>query len=168
MTRSHKIYFGLAGLHLVMIALFASHFAQWGKADSPIWKVLSTAGNYTGSNNIFSFFAPALSDQPYVVYAVKDTLQKEHIIDLKGKSPDFSKRMNNIYGYMTIAEARPVIAAGLARFVLNLYPASEKIRIAMVIQQIPGMKEYSNGKRCQWHFWFHRDFQRDSSFVTMK
>ena len=166
MPRLHKIYYALAVIHLVMIALFASHFAEWGKPNLKITKVLTTAGNYTGSNNIFSFFAPGLSDQPYVVYALKDTLKKEQIIDLNGDSPDFSKRINNIYGYMTIKEARPVIAASLARFVLNRYPSSEKIRIAMVVQQIPDMEEYRDGKRCQWRFWFHRDFQKDSSFVA--
>jgi hypothetical protein len=162
MSLVHKFYYVLAVIHVIMVGLFASHFADWGNADLPVTKTLSTIGSYTASNNVFSFFAPGLSDQPYVVYAVKDTLNKEHFIDLQGNSPDFSKRVNNIYGFLTIPEARPVIAASLARFVLNRYPSSDKIRIAMVVQQIPGMEEFRNGERCKWQFWFNRDFQRDS------
>lgn len=171
MPRLHKIYFALAGLHIVMVALFASHFAEWGKMNLRIGKPLDAvgiAGNYSGSNNIFSFFAPGLSDQPYVVYALKDTMQKERMVDLTGNSPDFSNRINNIYGYLTLPEARPVISASLAAFMLRRYPSSEKIRVAMVVQQIPDMKEYRSGERCQWRFWFHRDFQKDSGVVRNK
>jgi hypothetical protein len=167
MSLLHKFFYALAVLHVIMIGLFASHFAEWGN-PKPVTKSLSTIGTYTGSNNIFSFFAPALSDQPYVVYAIKDTSDKEHFIDLKGDSPDFSKRINNIYGWLTIPEARPVIAAGLARFVLNRFPEAQKIRIAMVVQQIPDMKEFSEGERCKWRFWFNRDFQRDSLYISQK
>ena len=74
----------------MMIALFASHFAEWGNPRSAVTKTLSTIGDYSGSNNIFSFFAPGLSDQPYVIYNIKDTLQKEQVIELKGSSPDFT------------------------------------------------------------------------------
>jgi hypothetical protein len=158
MPRLHKIYFALAAAHLLMVALFASHMAEWAAPPAAV----SAVGNYTGSNNIFSFFAPGLSDQPYVVYALKDSLNNEHIIDLNGNSPDFSKRINNIYGFLTIKEARPVISASLARFMLNRYPSTDKVRVAMVVQQIPQMDEYRTGKRIQWRFWFHRDFQRDS------
>jgi hypothetical protein len=51
---------------------------------------------------------------------------------------------------------------------LNRYPAANKIRVAMIVQKIPTMDEYIKGERCQWHFWFHRDFQRDSSSLTAK
>ena len=116
MPVKHKIFYTLAVIHLVMIALFASHYAEWGKMNHPLSKVMSTAGSYTGSNNIFSFFAPALSDQPYVVYAIKDTANKKHVIDFTGKSLDFTNRVNNIYGSLTIPEARPIISASLGRF----------------------------------------------------
>jgi hypothetical protein len=162
MPIKHKIFYAFAIVHLGMVSLFAGHFAEWGNMKHPIAKVVSTTGSYTGSNNIFSFFAPALSDQPYVVYAIKDTLQKEKVIDLTGKSPDFTNRVNNIYGYLTIPEARSILSASLGRFILDRYPTAEKIRVAMVVQQIPDMKEFRSGKKCQWRFWFHRDFRRDS------
>lgn len=168
MPVKHKILYALAIVHLLMVAMYASHYAEWGKMNHPIAKAVSTVGNYTGSNNIFSFFAPALSDQPYVVYAIKDTLQKEHVIDLTGRSLDFTNRVNNIYGYLTIPEARSILSASLGRFILDKYPSAEKIRVAMVVQQIPDMNEFRSGKRCQWRFWFHRDFQRDSLQVAKR
>jgi hypothetical protein len=168
MPVKHKMLYALAIIHLIMIALFASHYAEWGKMSHPVSKVMSTAGSFTGSNNIFSFFAPALSDQPYVVYAIKDTADKKHVIDLTGKSLDFTNRVNNIYGYLTIPEARPIISASLGRFVLDRYPSAQTIRVAMVVQQIPDMNEFRSGKRCQWRFWFHRDFQRDSLRVARR
>lgn len=161
MLLKHKLYFALAGLHLLMVALYASHFAKWGKAERPVLKAVSIAGHYTGSNNIFSFFAPGLSDQPYVVYAVKDTDGKEQVVDLTGTSPDFTNRLNNIYGYLTLPEARAIISASLANFVLNRYPSADKVRVAMVVQQIPDMNEFNKGKRNQWRFWFHRDFKKN-------
>src|SRR6476646_1477307 len=139
MPLKHKLYFVLASLHLVMIALFASHFAEWGQAEHPVAKAASCVGDYTGSNNIFSFFAPGLSDQPYVVYATKDSSGKERVLDLKGNSPDFTNRINNIYGYLTLEEGRSVFSASLAQFVLQRYPSADKIRVAMVVQKIPTM-----------------------------
>ena len=165
MPVKHTIYFVLAALHLLMIALFASHFQQWANAEAPAVKALSIVGDYTGSNNIFSFFAPALSDQPYVVYTTKDTAGKEHILDITGTSPDFTNRINNIYGYLTLKEGREIFSAGLAQFVSNQYPGTQQVRVAMVIQQIPTMSAFRNGQRCQWRFWFHRDFQTNSSIV---
>lgn len=168
MPHIHKLYYAIAALHLIMISLYASHFAEWGKSDLQLAKAVSTVGHYTGSNNIFSFFAPGLSDQPYVVYTVKDTLGKEQIIDLKGSSPDFSNRVNNIYGYLTLPEARMVFSASLSRFILDRYPAANKVRVAMVVQKIPTIEEFQNGGRSHWRFWFHRDFQKDSLLVARK
>ena len=168
MPRLHKIYYALAVIHLIMVGLFASHFAEWGKPESLVNKGLSTVGDYTGSNNIFSFFAPGLSDQPYVVYAIKDTLNKEHYIDLQGTSPDFTNRLNNIYGYLTLPEARPVFSASLAQYVLNRHPEANTVRVAMVIQKIPSLQAYKNGERCKWHFWFNRDFERNLTTASTK
>lgn len=158
MPLKHKIYYVLAAVHLLMVALFASHIAEWANPHAPALSVASKLGDYTGSNNIFSFFAPALSDQPYVVFAIKDSNGREQLVDLKGSSSDFANRINNVYGYLTLDEARPVFSASLARFVARQYPAAAKIRVAMVVQQIPDMNQYRNGERCRWRFWFHRDF----------
>ncbi|MEO8765523.1 MAG: hypothetical protein ABI416_14590 [Ginsengibacter sp.] len=163
MPLKHKLYFSLATLHLVLIGLFASHLGEWGRAEHPVMKAVSCLGDYTGSNNIFSFFAPGLSDQPYVVYATKDATGKERVLDLKGNSPDFTNRINNIYGYLTLEEGRSVFSASLAQFVLQRYPSADKIRVAMVVQKIPTMDEFRDGKRSQWHFWFHRDFEKNTA-----
>jgi len=169
MPVKHKLYFALAILHLVMVGLFAAHSADWGRKN-PVVKSLGVVGNFTGSNNIFSFFAPGLSDQPFVVYDVKDSSGKNHVIDLSGSSRDFSNRVNNIYGYLTIPEARLIISASLAKFVMNECPTAEKVRVAMVVQKIPGMPEFRKGERSKWVFWFHRDFERTrpSPSVTTK
>lgn len=165
MPLKHKLYYALAIAHLVMIALFASHYAEWGK-NNRLMTSLRVAGNATGSNNIFSFFAPALSDQPFVVYDVKDSTGKNHVIDLSGKSLDFSNRVNNIYGYLTLPEARMVVSASLAKFMIGQCPSAEKVRVAMVVQKIPTMEEFRNGDRNKWRFWFHRDFERSPSSVV--
>lgn len=168
MPLKHKLYFVLASLHLVMITLFAAHLGEWGKAENPVIKAVTGIGDYTGGNNIFSFFAPGLSDQPYVVYATKDSAGKERVLDLQGNSPDFTNRINNIYGYLTLEEGRSVFSASLAQFVLQRYPSANKIRVAMVVQKIPTMSEFRNGKRCQWHFWFHRDFEKNNVVTKSK
>lgn len=168
MPLKHKIYFALAVLHLLMVGLYSTHFADWGNMESTLAKVAGTAGNYTGSNNIFSFFAPGLSDQPYVVYTVKNKDGKEQFIDLKGSSPEFANRVNNIYGYLTLPEARSILSASLAQSMLQRYPEAEKIRVAMVIQQIPDMEEFRNGQRNHWQFWFHRDFGVDTTVITKR
>lgn len=158
MSLQYKLYLFLAIAHLVMVALFATHFTDWGHYNNKAVKALSIAGNYTGSNNIFSFFAPGLSDQPYVVYAIQNKQGHEQYIDLGGRSPEFANRINNIYGYLTLPEARPVLSASLANYVKQQYPQAQKIRVAMVVQKIPGMEAFRNGKRNTWQFWFHRDF----------
>ena len=163
MPLKHKIYFALAAIHLVMIGLYSTHFADWGNSENPALKTLGTVGRYTGSNNIFSFFAPGLSDQPYVIYNVKFKDSSERYIDLTGKSPDFTNRINNIYGYLTIPEARPIISASLAQNIAARYPDAAKIRVAMVVQQIPDMTAYNTGTRSHWKFWFQNDFSVDST-----
>src|SRR4051812_549674 len=168
MPLKHRIYFALAAIHLLMIALFATHFTAWGNMDNPVSKALSTAGNYTGSNNIFSFFAPGIADQPYVIYVTKNKDGKEQFLDLKGKSPEFANRINNIYGYLALPEARSVLSACMAQSVLQRYPESEQIRVAMVIQQIPDMAAYRNGERNHWQFWFYRDYGKDTALLTQR
>lgn len=158
MPLKHKIYFVLAALHLLMVALYATHFADWVNTQNTAIKALSAIGSYTGSNNIFSFFAPGLSDQPYTVYTVQFKNGKEAYVDLKGKSPEFANRLTNIYGYLAIPEARDVFSASLAQNLAQQYPDADKIRVAMVVQQIPDMKQYKNGIRSHWRFWFERDF----------
>ncbi len=165
MPLKHKIYYGFAIFHLIMVALFAAHAADWG-SNNKIVKILGNVGNFAGSNNIFSFFAPGLSDQPFVVYDLKDTTGKNHVIDLKGSSREVSNRINNIYGYLTIKEGRLIISASLAKFMLHQYPSAEKVRVAMVVQKIPSMSEFSKGERSKWHFWFHRDFERNRSLAV--
>ncbi|WP_153796950.1 hypothetical protein [Foetidibacter luteolus] len=160
MPLKHKIYYALAALHLVMVMLFAGHFAEWNKMNTKVFSAISNVGKYTGSNNIFSFFAPGVYDQPYVVYTVKDTLGTEKIIDITGRCADFTNRLNNIYGYLTLPEARSVLSASLAQTVLNIQPSASQIRVAMVVQKIPSIQDYNNGKRVQWQYWFHNDFQK--------
>lgn len=166
MPLKHKIYFALAIVHLLMVCLYATHFADWGNMENPATKTLATAGRYTGSNNIFSFFAPGLSDQPYVVYNVKFKDGRESVIDLTGKSPDFTNRVNNIYGYLTLPEARPLLSASLAQGMLQRYPGASRIRVAMVVQQIPDMEAYRQGERSHWRFWFQQDFAVDETAIS--
>lgn len=163
MPRQHKLYFVLAALHLFMIALFATHFTGWANMEQPLVKAAAIVGNYTGSNNIFSFFAPGITDQPYVIYVAKNKAGKEQYLDIKGHSPEFANRVNNIYGYLTLPEARPILSASLAQAVQQQYPEADKIRVAMVIQQIPGMAAYRNGERNHWQFWFYRDYEKNTS-----
>jgi len=158
----HKILYGLALIHLVMVMLFASHFAEWGPMHNPVSRSFSTVGYYTGSNNIFSFFAPGLSDQPYVIYTIRYADGHEEVFDFTGNSPEFTNRINNIYGYLTIEEGRQVFSASLAQAVMRQHEDAQKIRVAMVIQVIPSMTEYQEGQRSRWRFWFHQDFQKDS------
>lgn len=168
MPLKHKLYFVLAAIHLSMVALYATHFADWGNMNNNASKALATVGSYTGSNNIFSFFAPGLSDQPYVVYAVKFKDGKEKFIDVKGTSPDFTNRINNIYGYLTLPEARQVLSASLAQSMIQRYPDAEKVRVAMVVQKIPDIEEYRKGERSQWKFWFKNDFGINTPVTTQQ
>jgi len=160
MPLKHKLYYALAAFHLLMVALYATHFAAWGNADNKVFDTMGKVGKFTGSNNIFSFFAPGISDQPYVVYAIKDSTGKEQLIDLTGNSLDFTNRLNNIYGYLTLPEARSVLSASMAQTILNLHPSASEIRVAMVVQKIPTIDEYNQGNRVQWQFWFQKDFRK--------
>lgn len=162
MPLRHKIYYALAGLHLLMIMLFATHYSNWGQSESLLHKGITTLGYYSGSNNVFSFFAPGLSDQPYVIYTVRNKDGREFNVDFSGGSPDFRNRLNNIYGYLAFPESRQVFSASLANVVSLRYPQSSMIRVAMVVQQIPSMAEYRSGIRRSWHYWFHNDFKKDS------
>lgn len=160
-----KILYAVALLHLCMTALFATHFAGWAPRDNRLAKALETVGNYTGSNNIFSFFAPELSNQPYVVYTIKDEKGNEKVIDFTSESPDFTNRINDIYGYLTIKESRTILSACLAQSVLKKYPAAKQIRVTMIVQYIPTMQAFAAGERSRWRFWFNTDFDCNGKAV---
>jgi hypothetical protein len=163
-----KIVYLIAFVHLCITILFAAHFAAWCPRNYKIVNALETVGNYTGSNNIFSFFAPELSNQPYVIYTIQDDKGKEKVIDFTSKSPDFTNRINDIYGYLTIKESRTILSACLAQSVLKKYPEAKKIKVTMVVQYIPTMQAFTKGARSQWRFWFNTDFDCNGKALSSK
>ncbi len=163
MFGSIRFRYLLAGVHLLMVALYAGHFIEWSPLPGKATTALTTIGDYTGSSNIYSFFAPGLSNQPYVVYVLRSPDGKEKKYDFAAGNAEFANRLNNIYGYYAIPESRDIIAPCLARTLLNQQRDFDAVKVVMVIQYIPNLKEYAAGERTQWHFWFEKVFARDST-----
>jgi hypothetical protein len=48
---------------------------------------------------------------------------------------------------------------------MNQCPSADKVRVAMVVQKIPTIKEFNAGERNKWVFWFHQDFERNNALA---
>ncbi len=166
MALSLKLRYVLAAAHLLLVALYAAHFVEWSPLPKKVTPVLTALGDYTGSSNIFSFFAPGLSNQPYVVYVLRSADGKEKKYDFTNGNAEFSNRLNNVYGYYAIPESRDIIAPCLARTILQRLPGFDAVKVVTVIQYIPTIKEYGNGERTKWYFWFEKVYAKDSATVN--
>jgi hypothetical protein len=156
-TWKHICWISIALFHLVVVAMHAAHMKEWNR--HPAW--LSGYGDFTGSGNIFSFFAPAIGNEIAVLYTVADG-RSQKVIRLEGQNTEANRRIQTIYNFFSIEEAQPLLARSCAAYVLRGCKDGTMVRVTVVSKQVPVMKAYREGVVPKWAPFLVKDYRKNS------
>lgn len=158
-TWKHTCWIGLAVFHLVVAALHAAHLEEWPGHDSWLVKRISAYGDFTGTGNIFSFFAPQIGNEIGVVYTIADG-QHQQVARLEGANTECNRRIQTIYNFFSIDEAQPLLARSCAAYMLHRYPEGEVVRITVIGRQVPDMQSFRQGASPKWEPFLVKDYKK--------
>lgn len=148
----------LAGFHLTIAALHAAHLEEWTDQKPWLLKQLTAYGDFTGSGNIFSFFAPNIGNEIAVVYTLGDGRHQE-VTRLEGANTECNRRIQTIYNFFSIEEAQPLLAKSCAAYMLRQYPSSNVVRVTVIDKKIPEMAAFRAGSQPKWAPFLVKDFR---------
>ena len=158
-TWKHICWISFAAFHLLVAALHAAHMEEWPGHTSWLMKRLSAYGDYTGTGNIFSFFAPNIGNEIAVVYTIADK-KKQQVTRLEGANTECNRRIRTIYNFFSISEAQPLLASSCASYMLHRYPESEMIRVTVIGRQVPDMRAFRSGAIPKWEPFLVKDYKK--------
>jgi hypothetical protein len=158
-TVKHFCWICFAVFHLVIAALHAAHLEEWNLRKSWFLKQVTAYGDFTGSGNIFSFFAPRIGNEIAVVYTLTDGKHQE-VIRLEGVNTECNRRIQTIYNFFSIEEAQTLLAKSCAAYMLKQNPDSRMVRVTVVGRQIPDMASWRAGATPKWEPFLIKDFRK--------
>ncbi|MCF6401266.1 hypothetical protein L3C95_00165 [Chitinophaga filiformis] len=160
-TTKHLCWIGIALFHLTVAALHAAHLEEW-TPHKPWWlKQITTYGDYTGSGNIFSFFAPNIGNEIAVVYTLADDTQ-QRVTRLESTNTECNRRIQTIYNFFSIEEAQSLLAKSCAAYMLRQHPSSQMVRVTVIGKQVPDMAAFRAGATPKWEPFLVKDFKKTS------
>ncbi|ASZ10960.1 hypothetical protein CK934_08225 [Chitinophaga sp. MD30] len=160
MKRMQYFLITLATVHLAVVALHAAHIREWNVRPAWLPKILAAYGDYTGAGNIFSFFAPQIGEETTVLYTVVDPLGNQEVCQLQTANAECDRRVQTIYNFFNITEARDLLAQSCASYMLRQHPQGQWIRVTVVSHEIPTMSAFNNGARPKWVPIFIKDMKK--------
>lgn len=160
MTTKLKISAALFGLHLLLAALFAGHFGDWG-LDFPGGRQLFYWGEFTGSSNLYSFFAPRVGDQASVLYTLADSTGNQQPILLETPSKEVGIRVATIYNFVRLPEGSSLFSRSFGNTILRLHPEARATRVSLIQQTMPSMRAFRDSmQQPRWEMVEWRDYIR--------
>jgi hypothetical protein len=150
------------GIHLLFTALYAARFAEWGPVN-PLNNFSFAWGEYTGSSNVYGFFAPRIGEQTTVIYTLVDSLANQRVCQVEGHSPEFKNRINTIYNFLSLEESYAVLCKSFAIQMFKQHPEAMVVRVHIVRQAMPTMEQYQAGQKIQWQTIFFKDYARTNN-----
>lgn len=162
MTTRLKIFSFAAGLHLLLAALSAAHFAEWGFVSRKVSDPLHQWGEFTGSSNIYSFFAPFVGEQVSVLYTLADSnLLHQHTWMLEGRTHESHTRVTTMYNFLGMEEASEAFCRSFGNNALRLHPEATFARVSVIRQTMPKLEiARLTGAVPRWEPLFSHDYQR--------
>lgn len=160
-TVKHICWTGIALFHLTVAALHAAHLEEWTSHKSWLLKQLSAYGDYTGSGNIFSFFAPRIGNEIAVVYTLADG-KRQQVTRLESSNTECNRRIQTIYNFFSIDEAQPLLAKSCAAYMLRQNPETRMVRVMVIGKQVPDMASFRAGATPKWEPFLVKDFKNFS------
>lgn len=149
------------GVHLLFTALYAARFAEWG-AVNPVTNTTFAWGEYTGSSNVYGFFAPRIGEQTSVIYTLVDSMANQKICQLQGRSFEFKNRLNTVYNFLSLKESYDVLCKSFAIQMLKQHPEAVIVRVHIIRQAMPTMEQYRTGQTIHWETIYIKDYARSS------
>jgi hypothetical protein len=158
-TVKHICWISLAVFHLTVATLHAAHLEEWATHKSWLLQKITTYGDFTGSGNIFSFFAPQIGNEIAVVYTLADG-QRQQVTRLENTNTECNRRIQTIYNFFSIEEAQLLLAKSCAAYMLRQHPNSRMVRVTVIGKQIPEMAAFRAGAMPKWEPFLVKDFKK--------
>ncbi len=136
-----KIFTFAAAIHLLLSVLSAAHFGEWG-VDRRIVDPLYYCGEFTGSSNIYSFFAPFVGEQVSVLYTLADSSGKQQPWMLEGPNREINTRITTIYNFLNLPEGKDLFCRSFGNNALRLNPNVTITRVCVIQQRMPSLEMF--------------------------
>lgn len=163
-TTKHLCWIGLAIFHLTVAALHAAHLEEWTAHKSWLLKQVTAYGDYTGSGNIFSFFAPRIGNEIAVVYTLADGTH-QRVTRLESTNTECNRRIQTIYNFFSIDEAQSLLAKSCAAYMLRQNPSSQMVRVTVIGKRVPDMAAFRAGAAPKWEPFLVKDFRKTGTKI---
>lgn len=155
-----KIAAILAGVHLFLAAIFAAHFGDWSLGN-PVARSLYYWGEFTGSSNIYSFFAPRVGDQISVLYTLVDSSGRQTPWMLEGRNNEINTRIATVYNFVHLPESEPLFSRSFGNTALRLNPEAAIVRVSIIQQTMPSLIACRDSSKLpRWEPISARDYAR--------
>lgn len=158
LTSKQTFWLFAACFHLFVVVLHAAHLEEWSTQKSWLLKKVTAYGDFTGSGNIFSFFAPRVGNEIAVVYTLGDGRHQE-VTRLEGPNTECNRRIQTIYNFFSIDEAQSLLAKSCAAYMLRQHPSSNVVRVTVIGKRVPEMAAFLAGTQPKWEPFLVKDFR---------
>lgn len=140
MTLRLKLFTACAAVHLFLCALSAAHFNEWGLFNRQTTDPLYYWGEFTGSSNIYSFFAPFVGEQISVLYTLADTTGRQRPWMLEGNTREATTRFTTVYNFLNMPESQRILCSSFGNNALRLCPDASMVRLTVIQQTMPDLQ----------------------------
>jgi hypothetical protein len=149
-------WISLAAVHLLIAGLHAAHMKEWYSGKN--W--LGAYADFTGTGNIFSFFAPHIGNEIAVVYTIADGKSHQQVTRLEGANTECNRRIQTVYNFFSIDEAQSLLAKSCASYIMRQYPEGEMVRVTVISKQIPDMYSFRQGAIPKWEPFLVKNYKK--------
>jgi hypothetical protein len=158
MPRRHAAMLVAACLHLTLVVCGAAKLRLLAPGNAA-GRVLATYRAYTGSDNAFGFFAPAVASEWRGLYEVCRDDGRCTEAEMPYGNPESAVLLSSIHG-MLAHDARDVLAASLAATQFARVPDAKTIVVKVQVYAVPTMSQARAGQRARWRTAYAYAFRR--------
>jgi hypothetical protein len=155
-----KIFAGVAALHLLLSLCSVLHLNQ-GVLPDRLGKLLYTWGEFTGSSNIYSFFAPFVGEQVSVLYTLVDSSGVQKTWMLEGANHEADTRISTIYNFVRMKDGEDLFCKSFGNTALRLNPQAQLVGVSIIEQSMPSLLNFHDSTQVpRWQHILKRDYAR--------
>jgi hypothetical protein len=158
MPRRHAAILIAACLHLTLVLCGAAK-VRLLPPGNPAGPILATYRAYTGSDNSYGFFAPAVASEWRGLFEVCRANGRCEEAELPYGNPETAVLLSSIHG-MLAHDARDVLAASLAATQFARVPDARTIVVKVQVYAVPTMAQARAGQRARWRTAYAYAFTR--------
>ena len=158
MPRTHAAMLIAACLHLALVICGAARIRVLSQ-ETVAGHALATYRAYTGSDNGYGFFAPAVASEWRGLFEVCRADGRCEEAELPYGNPETAVLLSSIHG-MLAYDARDVLAASLAATQVARVPDARTIVVKVQVYAVPTMAQTRAGQRARWRTAYAYAFTR--------